>query len=121
MLHDQRVNLHFPMIFLWSWFSYTSAEAPDLGGTEVGELGLRPGRHPRRRTETMQDAELQRLGWCLDGLPCTSAKEQKEGVGLNICIYIYLFIYIYIYTYIYIYISYFTYSEFYVSHIICLI
>ena len=25
----------------------------------------------RRRTETMQDAELQRLGWCLDGLPCS--------------------------------------------------
>eukprot|EP00434_Breviolum_minutum_P040358 symbB.v1.2.035859.t1/scaffold4925.1/size32794/3 len=27
-------------------------------------------RQIRRRTETMQDAELQRLGWCLDGLPC---------------------------------------------------
>ncbi|CAK9005681.1 unnamed protein product [Durusdinium trenchii] len=27
-------------------------------------------RQIRRRTETMQDAELQRLGWTLDGLPC---------------------------------------------------
>ncbi|CAJ1351673.1 unnamed protein product [Effrenium voratum] len=27
-------------------------------------------RQIRRRTETMQDGELQRLGWTLDGLPC---------------------------------------------------
>ena len=30
-------------------------------------------RGSRRRTETMADGELQRLGWCLDGLPCSLA------------------------------------------------
>ena len=35
----------------------------------------------RRRTETMQDAELQRLGWCLDGLPCILSSKHNGWDG----------------------------------------
>jgi len=35
-------------------------------------------RQIKRRTQRLPEAELQRLGWCLDGLPCTSVFGRRE-------------------------------------------
>lgn len=60
MMHEQTLNLAH-------WLS----KGFDLGWLcDALDNGVVPMFCLRRRTETMQDAELQRLGWCLDGLPC---------------------------------------------------
>ena len=72
MMHDQTPNLAH-------WLS----KGFDLGWLcDALDNEIVPMFCLRRRTETMQDAELQRLGWCLDGLPCILSSHTTVDGGI---------------------------------------
>ena len=115
MLNYQRVNLHFPMVFLW--FSHFPMVYP-TGPSRFSRSKIETGRRVETTSLWCFDQELLGILQVMDDFKSPETNGSAIGTGsgkaetynryiyiyYNVCIYIYVYIYMYIYVYIYMYI-----------------